>query len=109
MVKISDGVIENNGTVIGYYTLSENTLADIFLEEDYRQNNFGTDTVKQICKKIESDGYDYIKVVSVISEYMIKILENLNFKNGNDIDVKDIYDISFDIQEDDQIWFKVFH
>lgn len=106
MISVEDGSIYTDGTKIGYYTLSKNTLSDIFIRSEHRMNSIGTECVKNICEKVKDNGYNHIRVIGVISDPMIKVLENNGFSNSKNIDIKQIYGLSFDIPEKENTWIK---
>lgn len=106
MISVENGFIYKNSTKVGYYTLNDNTLSDIFIMSEHRGNHIGTESVKNICQKVKNRGYNYIRVIGVISDSMIKVLENNGFNSTKNIDISQIYDVSFDIYEKENTWIK---
>lgn len=83
MMEVKDnGEIIDDGSVVGHIDWSENTLVDIFIDEEYRGEGIGTEVVSQFVEHAKRDGYNIVKTTTVISSSMETVLRKNGFKNG---------------------------
>lgn len=108
MLELKDGVILYDGSSIGDYKLVDNTLYDIFLQEKYRNKGYGSRIMRNLCDVVRSRGYNFFRVVGVISEPMEKVLKNNKFKKNQDILSNELYNINeYDNLENSNTWIKL--
>lgn len=105
MIEIDSGSIIHNSKVVGYYTYTNNTLSDIYIYENYRRRGFATKTIDKLVTKTQNKGYDIMRVISVISDSMTSILQDLGFERADKC-ANDIYNISIENIGNENTWMK---
>ena len=105
----SDGTVIHKETVVGYLVWNENTIVDVFIEKEYRNQGFATEAVSQMVEQVRCD-HDRVYVTTVLSPKMEKVLKKNGFENKvvkrSVLDFSDIPSVDKPPEEEEVVWYK---
>lgn len=74
VLKPNGDIINENNEKVGTLKWNGNTLVDLFIYNNYRNNGYATDAIRQMIGYINDEGYDYIQTTKVVHGGMKYIL-----------------------------------
>lgn len=80
--KDSDGVltIRANSETVGYIQATENTLTQIDIFPEHRENGYATQSIKVFLQQKKKEGYDEVRTTAVVNSTFERILVRAGFK-----------------------------
>jgi|AntDeeMinimDraft_6_1070357.scaffolds.fasta_scaffold03458_4 RimJ/RimL family protein N-acetyltransferase len=86
-LKRNGEIYTKNNEIIGHIQWDNNTLVNIWIDEEYRCNGHATEAVRQMISYIEEENYNFISTTIVLNNTMETVLEKNGFKPNLDKDI----------------------
>lgn len=81
MVELHDnGDITHDGDLVGVLEWQGNTLVDITIDEQHRNQGFATEAVRQFIDRIEQTDHECVETTTVVSSAMESVLRANGFE-----------------------------